>query len=246
MSALVPFVFGHGPWLSTWQQAIPAMPDATPAVVLDVLEPKNAIFFQLMNVANARAFGDIGMPAWVQLDCATLPTAMIGFAVRKDGLDASLVDDLRRRAGLSIVDDDQLIPLAEYTALPSPQAGHVVGFSLFSLVPGLGLRAKAMALLAMGAVEQTGITQVDNLALKTHARFGPLEIIKVGVEVHSKPRTTLVYRLRVPSTSILTALAVGTLSRVEFDGPRKTISAEALTAGDIVVDVDARGIVVAT
>ena len=220
------------------------MADATPAVVIDVLEPKNAIFFQLMNVANARAFGDLGMPAWVQLDCATLPTAMIGFAVRKDGLDDALVDDLRRRAQLPIVDDDQLIPLAEYTALPTPQPGHVVGFSLFSLVPGLGLRAKAMALLAMGATAQTGITQVDNLALKTHCRLGPLEVIRVGVEVHSRPRTTLVYKLTVPDEPQLTALAMGTATRVPWRGRTIHKSAETVRTGDVIVDVDASGIVV--
>ena len=244
MSALVPFIYGHGEWLTTWQARIPPMADATPAVILDVLEPRNAVFFQLMNVANARAFGEMGMPAWVQLDCATLPTAMIGFAVRKGGLDGDLVDDLRRRAGLSIVDDDQLIPLAEYTALPTPTHGHVVGFSLFSLVPGLGLRAKAMALLAMGAVQQTGITQVDNLALKTHCRLGPLEVVRVGVEVHSKPRTTLVYRLAVPDAPTLTQLAQGTRTRVESSGRRQHKAATELRSGDVIVDVDARGIVV--
>jgi hypothetical protein len=245
MSALVPFVYGHGAWLQSWQLRIPAMADTAPAVVVDVLDPKNAIFFRLMNVANARAFGDMGMPAWVQLDCATLPTAMIGFAVRADGLDRSLVDDLRRRAELPILDDDQLIPLAEYTALPTPMPGHVVGFSLFSLVPGLGLRAKAMALLAMGAVEQTGITQVDNLALKTHCRFGPLEMTKVGVEVHSKPRTTLVYRLRVPEPATLLALANGTQTRVPYAGATRTITAAELREGDRVVDVN-NGIVIAS
>ena len=244
MSALVPFIYGHGPWLTTWQARVPPMADATPAVTIDVLDPRNAVFFQLMNVANARAFGELGMPAWVQLDCATLPTAMIGFAVRKGGLDGDLVDDLRRRAGLSIVDDDQLIPLAEYTALPTPAAGHVVGFSLFSLVPGLGLRAKAMALLAMGATHQTGITQVDNTALKTHCRLGPLEVIRVGVEVHSKPRTTLVYRLTVPNESTMTALALGTRTRVDISGARAHKAANDLRDGDVIVDVDARGIVV--
>ena len=38
-------------------------------------------------------------------------------------------------------------------------------------MPGLGLRAKALGLLAYGATVQTGITQSDNTALKTLHAF---------------------------------------------------------------------------
>lgn len=248
---LVPFVFGHGAWCDTWRQRVPAMADCDDAVVIDVLDDaadnKAVAFFRLMNAANARAFADLGMPAWVQLDCATLPTAMVGFALRRTDVDAragnGVVADLEARAGLAVHDDD-LVPVAEYCALATPEAGHVVGFSLFSLVPGLGLRAKALGLLVMQARVQTGVTQVGNTALSTHCRFGPLLVEKRGVQVHSKPGSTLVYRLQVPPAPVLTSLASGTLTRVPFLAP--TVKKATLDAGDVVVDVGADGFVVAT
>jgi hypothetical protein len=248
---LVPFVFGHGAWCDTWRQRVPAMADCDDAVAIDVLDDaadtKAVAFFRLMNAANARAFADLSMPAWVQLDCATLPTAMVGFALRRADVDrragVGVVADLEARAGLAgAVGDDDLVPVAEYCALPTPEAGHVVGFSLFSLVPGLGLRAKALGLLVMEARVQTGVTQVGNTALSTHCRFGPLLVEKRGVQVHSKPGSTLVYRLQVPA-SVLTSLASGALTRVPFSSP--TVTKADLDAGDVVVDVGAEGFVVA-
>jgi hypothetical protein len=248
MTMLRPFVFGHGPWIEAYRARLPDMDDAAAAVVIDVLDTSSAPFFKLMLAANARAFGDMGMPAWVQLDCATLPTAMLGFARLKADLDPALVADLEARAGV-VVDDDALIPVAEYTALCTPQEGLVLGFSLFSLEPGLGLRAKAMALLAMGARQQEGVTQIDNSALKTHARFGPLSVVRVGVAVHSRPQTTLVYRLAVPDDHTLMSLARGTMTRVPFAGATDKKTRADVVAGDVVVDVvasvDGKDIVIA-
>ena len=224
------------------------MSDAEDAVVVDVLDdadPATVPFFKLMLAGNARAFSEIGMPAWVQLDCATLPTAMIGFARRATDVDDALVADLAARAGLHAVAPTQLVPLAEYTALCTPVAGDVVGFSLFSMVPGLGLRAKALALLVMGAQQQTGMTQIDNVALRTHARFGPLEVVRLGVEVHSRPKTTLVYRLAVPDDDTLRALARGDWNRVPFTGATRVCRREDLAVGDRIVDVTADHVVVA-
>lgn len=237
MSTLVPFVFGHGPWLSGWRARVPTLPDAEAAVAIDVLDDDSVAFFKLMLAGNARAFGDIGMPAWVQLDCATLPTAMIGFARRAADLDPAVVDDLCARAGLAGVAQDQLVPVAEYTALCTPVGGDVVGFSLFSLVPGLGLRAKALALLVMGARHQTGITQIDNIAVKTHARLGPLEIVRLSVQVHSRPTTTLVYRLSVPDDDTLSSLARGQQTHVPFIGATRQRHRSEVVVGDRVVDV---------
>lgn len=235
------------------------MSDCDGAVIIDVLDDDSVPFFRLMNAANARAFGDLGMPAWVQLDCATLPTAMIGFAARKRDLlstpeQGALVQDLERRAAVD-VDDDALIPLAEYCALPTPEAGHVVGFSLFSLRPGLGTRAKALGLLAMQAMTQTGITQIHadmivngppitNAALRTHCRFGPLVIEKLRVKVHSKPGT-LVYRLQVPSSSTLIELCSGSIARVPYPGPTEQKPMARLRAADALVDVEADEVVIA-
>jgi hypothetical protein len=234
---LVPFVFGHGPWCAAWRARIPAMGDAGDAVALDVLAPSSAGFFRLLLAANARAFGGMAIPAWVQLDCATLPTAMVGFARRARDVEATLRDALCAAAGLDGLHDDDLVPVAEFCALPTPAPGHVVGFSLFSLAPGLGLRAKALGLLVQQATTQTGITQIDNPALRTHCRLGPLRIEQVGVQVHSRPGTTLVYRLDVPSPAVLVELARGVRRRVDAAGPTRVRPRAALAAGDILVDV---------
>ncbi len=241
---LVPFVFGHGPWLQSWAARLPPMPDCAAPVVIDVLDDQSEGFFRLINAANARAFGDLGMPPWVQLDCATLPTAMVGFAASARTLDAPLRSDLAARAGVD-VDDDALVPLAEYCALPTPAPGHVVGFSLFTLRPGLGVRAKALGLLAMQAQVQTGVTQIDNRALRTHCRFGPLLIEKRAVRVHSKPGATLVYRLQVPPPSTLMALGSGALSRVAPVGAVMKRPRTNLQEGDTIVDVAGDDVVVA-
>ena len=242
---LVPFVFGHGPWLSGWAARIPAMNDAENVVIIDVLDDHSRDFFRLMNAANQKAFGDLGMPAWVQLDCATLPTAMTGLASRKRDLDPAFVQDLESRADVGVLDDEALLPLAEYCALPTPELGHVLGFSFFSLVPGLGVRAKALGLMAMQARVQTGVTQIDNTALRTHCRFGPLLVHKRGVQVHSRPGTTLVYRLQVPDASTLADLGGGALSRVGYRGLVQRKSKASLQAGDVVVDVEGADVVVA-
>ncbi len=235
--SLVPFVFGHGAWCDAWRARIPAMGDCDDAVALDVLAPSSVAFFRLLLAGNARAFGGMAIPAWVQLDCATLPTAMVGFARRARDVDDDVRADLCLRAELPGVDDDDLIPLAEFCALPTPRAGHVVGFSLFSLLPGLGLRAKALGLLVQQALTQTGITQIDNAALRTHCRLGPLVVDQVGVQVHSKPGTTLVYTLSVPPSSTLQALAAGTLARTTNDLAVLRIPRSDLRAGDVLVDV---------
>jgi hypothetical protein len=242
---LVPFVFGHGPWCDAWRARVPAMDDAEDAVALDVLAPSSVAFFRLLLAGNARAFRGMAIPAWVQLDCATLPTAMVGFARRARDVDAALVEALREDAGVGPLDGDALIPLAEFCALPTPAPGHVVGFSLFSLLPGLGLRAKALGLLVQQATTQTGITQLDNTALSTHCRLGPLRIEQVGVQVHSRPGATLVYTLTTPPPATLVALARGALRRVPFDGQTRRAPPASLAAGDLLVDVDRDGVVLA-
>jgi hypothetical protein len=242
---LVPFVIGHGPWCEAWRARVPPMADATDAVALDVLSPSSAAFFHLLLAGNARAFGGMAMPAWVQLDCATLPTAMVGFARPARELEPLLRTDLCTRAGLQDVDDDDLVPLAEYCALSTPHPGHVIGFSLFSLVPGLGVRAKALGLAVQQATQQTGVTQIDSPALRTHCRLGPLVIDQVGVQVHSKAGSTLVYTLAVPPPSTLAALAEGSITRVPTALAVERLPRHALQAGDILVDVDGTDAVIA-
>lgn len=210
---MTPFVFGSGPWCAELAARCPV----AGCVVIDVLEPETAPFFHLVNAANARAFAGLPMPSWVQLDCACLPAGMIGLGRVRADVDAALYADLAARVRASFGEDagravdawDGLVPLAEYTCVRTPEPGHVVGFSLYSLVPGLGLRTKAMALAMHEARVQTGIAQLDNAALRVHVALGPLDIRKAGVAVHTLSATTLVYALRVPALEVLARVATG-------------------------------------
>ncbi len=211
--SVVPWILGNGTSCEMLASRCP-LPGCR---VIDVLDDDTAPFFHLVNAANARAYAGMPMPSWVQLDCATLPAGMIGLGRMRDDVDAALVDALV--AGVRTTFGDAaaeacarwtgLIPLAEYTCVPTPEPGHVVGFSLYSLVTGLGLRTKAMALAMHQARVQTGIAQLDNAALRLHVALGPLDVRAAGVAVHTLADRTIVYALAVPSTDVLARVASG-------------------------------------
>jgi len=177
------------------------------ALFVDIFAEASQPFYRLVNAGNARSFGGLGMPAWVQLDCCTVPTAMIGFAVARDEVDAPLWSDLRARVAASFGERAASaldgyrgpVPVSEYTALPSVEEGTVVGFSLFSLVPGagLGVPTKALALACLGARRQVGMTQFANPAVRTHVAFGALELLEPRALPHSAPDDTFVYRVEL-------------------------------------------------
>ena len=210
---MTPWIFGNGPWCAQLADRCPV----AGCVIIDVLDPATAPFFHLVNAANARAFSGLPMPPWVQLDCACLPAGMIGLGCTRADVDAVLYADLAARtrvtfgeaAGRAVDEWQGLVPLAEYTCVRTPAEGHVVGFSLYSLVPGLGVRTKAMALSMHEARLQTGIAQLDNAALRVHVALGPLDIRAVGVAVHTMSAMTLVYALRVPALDVLARIATG-------------------------------------
>lgn len=179
--------------------------------VLTVEDPANAEFCSLLNRSNQHAFGgpsDMGMPLWVMLDCAILPSAMVGFM-----LDSELVpDDLW---DLLDTDDDYegWFPISEYCAAVSIEPGCVSGFSLHSLLAGQGIatRTKALALAAFGATAQIGVTQFENPAIRVHARFGPMEILLHRPSVHTHSEDSFVYRLELPDRETLVQMAAGGL-----------------------------------
>jgi hypothetical protein len=241
---MTPFLCGHGPWLGPMAARVQAAIGTAP-VVIDVLQPSSVGFFRRLLAGNAVAFGGMAMPAWVQLDCATLPSVVVGFAMPRDEVSSMLwpaiAAQLAQQSRHEHDDSDNnqaWVPLAQYCAVPTPDPSLWVGFSLYSLVPGYGLRAKALGLLAYGAHQQRGITQTDNTALKTHTRLGPLTIDAVQVQVHSKPATTVVYTLAVPPLATLQAIARGEMVRVATTATTMRIPMSSLRAGHCVVDVD--------
>ncbi|MHC4392591.1 MAG: hypothetical protein ACYTFT_05720 [Planctomycetota bacterium] len=202
--------------------------DADP-LRLDVLDPENLDFYRLINAGNRLAFGGLGMPAWVQLDCCTLPSAMIGFAARRQEIDAELwrglvdyvVSGFGAAAGERLAAYDGWVPVSEYCAVQTMEPGTVTGFSLYTLCRGrgLGLRTKALALLCYGAQRQIGLTQYDNWAIRTHCRLGALHVLRPGAAPHSRPDNTFVYALDVPGPDLLRGLASGERARVETEPP---------------------------
>jgi hypothetical protein len=185
-------------------------------VARDALAADEQTFYRLLNAGNQHAFGGMGMPAWVQLDCCTLPTAMVGFSLARSRVDPrlyeALVQHVGRVFGTHAEREAQAyqgeVPLSEYCALATPTAGTVVGFSLFSLLHGvdLGIRTKALALLCYGAQRQVGLTQYNNSAVKTHVLLGPLTLTHATAPPHSRPRETFVYEVDVSNATHLRSL----------------------------------------
>jgi hypothetical protein len=171
----------------------------------DVTDPATAPLFRLVNAANALAFGGLGMPPWVQLDCCTLPSVMVGFWAPAGALPADLIERLRLKAGWDVIADAQPVALSEFCAVPTLDPGAVMGVSLMSLIPGLGARSKAMGWLAVGARAHIGITQYRNPAVRAHSRLGPLEVITPGVVAHDLGEETFIYRADVPAPEVLRA-----------------------------------------
>ncbi len=160
-------------------------------------------FLDLFNVINGVAFGDRGipMPQWVMVDLILMPSAAIiaslpqdAFAVMVEQSAYSFDSDVKThlRAVLDKARQDGYrgpMPVGGYCAAPSAAPGTWVGWSLWSLMPnvGLGQAVKALALSAYGVDKLDGVTQYDNSALKVHTRFGRLRIVVASVPFHTSP-----------------------------------------------------------
>lgn len=223
-----PWLLGHGALLSAAQKKCEAA--GLEPRVFEVLDPASQAFFSLLNAANQVAFGGLGMPAWVQLDCCTLPGLMVGWGGAPDKLPPKLQGQvqatLRDRlvAGSNPSPADPSAPLQgldywPYSEFCGIRRGddELVGVSTFSLVArqGLGLRAKALGLWLSQAKTQIGMTQWDNAAAALHARFGPLRIIAAQTANHSRPAQTFVYSLELPSQDQLLAMLLGQKTRAD-------------------------------
>jgi hypothetical protein len=160
-------------------------------------------FLNLFNVINGIAFGDRGipMPQWVMVDLILMPSAAV-IASLPQAAFAEMVErstfrfDTDVKQHLHAVQEQMResgytgpVPIGGYCAAPSAAPGTWVGWSLWSLMPavGLGQAAKALALSAYRAHKLDGVTQYDNSALKVHTRFGALKILVATVPFHTSP-----------------------------------------------------------
>jgi hypothetical protein len=160
-------------------------------------------FLDLFNVINGIAFGDRGipMPQWVMIDLILMPSAAVIASLPQDAF-AEMVDksrysfdsDVKKhlRAVLAKAQREGYtgpLPVGGYCAAPSAAPGTWVGWSLWSLMPnvGLGRAVKALALSAYRTRKLDGVTQYDNSALKVHTQFGALRVLVASVPFHTSP-----------------------------------------------------------
>lgn len=206
---IVPYAFGSSELSPDLFRRMPA-----DAAKEDPLQ--SGPFGYLVNAANAAAFGDLGMPLWVQLDCATLPSAYHGFAAPRDDVPDTVFERVMDALGDgrappdvvgTLEDWTGLVPLSGYCAARTARSDTVVGFSLFSLVPGLGVRSKALGLFAHGAARQIGVAQYDNPVVRAHCAFGRLKIVAPVVATHTRGHKTFVYEVELPALETLEAMA---------------------------------------
>jgi hypothetical protein len=152
----------------------------------------------MFNAMNGIAFNARGipMPHWVMIDLALMPSAAVIATVPQRlflTMLESSVDGEARDHMLAVLerarhnDYDGPVPIGGYCAAPSAATGRWVGWSLWSVIPsvGLGLAAKSLALAAYRAEQLDGVTQYNNAALRIHTQFGPLRVTAATVPLHS-------------------------------------------------------------
>ncbi len=169
-------------------------------------------FMRVYNRLNALCFGTngIAMEYWVMIDLGLLSSAFVLIALPRERLvqlPESPEVSSSRRAELAghvaqlIAEADERgfdgpIPVAGYCAAPTPEQGRWVGWSLCSVVPGLGTIAKGLALEVYGASTLVGVTQYDNPALHVHRKFGPMRLLSAVLDLHPR-EFTFVYHTDV-------------------------------------------------
>lgn len=258
---LVPFVFGS-------TEVLAELPDhigeqSIVKIHLGALSVENSVldhrkmnrlspprFGRLLNLANGVAYGGgMGMPEWVMLDCALIPSYFAGFMgpahllsesqrlLINEGL--TTVEHQRSSKRLDVEEQlaipqgnlslNEWFPLSEFCAIPRVVPQQIMGYSLYSLKRGLGLRSKAFGLWLwkhLGYEYQVGVAQWTNLAaVRTHLRLGVLELIDPLTSMHTKAGETFIYRLNIPNVDILRSLVE---SRTEvLDSLNRSVPSEA-------------------
>jgi hypothetical protein len=178
--------------------------------LIDPTHSANATFFELLQRLDALTFGTVGMPMekWIFYDCAELPGFIYGFALNSDALtpdEMSLLGVPRDYLGP--------VPVSMYIAIPMRERGAWFGHNLASLnrqltgrkLSHLGTLTKAMALRAMRATTNVGVTQWSSMALHIHTKFGPLDLETTWTPVHSFP-ASLTYAFPVSEDTLRAAL----------------------------------------
>ena len=206
-------------------------------------------FITLLNLGNGMAYGGgMGMPEWVMMDCALLPSMMSGWCVQgkhlphqlRKKLDQSLENHFHQRSMVRAhaeskvnlfptpIEDDEWVGVSEFCALQTLTPHEIMGYSLYSLIQGWGTLTKRLGLQlhqCLGAHTQIGVAQWTNSqAIRTHLKMGILEILNPYLLNHSRGGESFLYRL------CLNASQSPTITQVDHLNPDfiKTLSLDDL------------------
>ena len=190
-----------------------------PHNVLHPQERRHAAFLQMLQLVDKLTFGPFGMemPSWVFYDCAVMPGAVFGLAIRAEKL-----EDWAREAMQVPPGYTGLVPVSLFIAIPM-LAGFAENVevphtwllytleSLNQVSPGIAPAGILKLTLALGLRVfpiQTlyGTTQWRSPKLKVYADLGPLALVTAYTPAHSLPRT-LSFRLQLRDVHHNTLLA---------------------------------------
>jgi len=205
----VPFAFGSRANLALLDDR----PFGLDLLKLPADDPANLPFHHFINRLNGLAYGgrDMGMPAWVQIDCGILPSSFMGFAVPADQLPERL------KWQLAISSYDSLVPISEAISIPTAQNGRWMSYSMSTVIPSrqIGYASKLLSLRAYGCSSTLGVAQFDNYALRIHTRFGALELVEPHIPYHTCTVNSFVYACDLQGGKVLDTLERGEVVPVD-------------------------------
>ncbi len=212
-----PFLIAH-PGIRDALNIAPAGVAIPPENILDPLKQQHVELYKQLRNLDQLTFGPFGMqmPSWVFYDCAVIPGAFFGLAMRASKLEPWALEALRLPEGYT-----GLVPVSQFIAIPmlggfesGGACGHWLMYSAESInqvSPGMAPAGLLKLTLALGlrvfpVARLYGTTQWRSHKLSTYVDMGPFELVTAYTPAHSLPRT-LSFRLDVEETHLLTLLA---------------------------------------
>jgi len=213
-----PFLIAH----RAVRTILDTSPGGVPIPAANIIDPqhqRHAALYKLLRRLDRLTFGPFGMqmPSWVFYDCAVMPGALFGHAMRAEHLEPWALAALQVPAGY-----DGLVPVSQVIAIPT-----LAGFrderavpdtwlmysaeSINQVSPGLAPAGLLKLTLALGlrvfpVKTLVGTTQWRSQKLSSYVDLGPFELITAYTPAHSLPRT-LSFQIDIEEVNLLTLLA---------------------------------------
>ncbi len=188
--------------------------------IVDPQHMRHGDFLAMLRLLDQLTFGPFGMemPPWVFYDCAVMPGAVFGLAIRAAELEPWALEAVRVPPGYQ-----GLVPISQFIAIPmlegfadaapdEPPSSWLLYTceSINQVSPGFGPAGALRLTLALGLQvfpirRLVGTCQWRSEKLSAYADLGPLELLTAYTPGHSLPRT-LSYRIDVDETSIAALL----------------------------------------